>query len=448
MKVPAAPTTEDRDLLSIASQYLPGTSVWQWTLPLDLAFIVERGEGSKIYDTNGRVYIDYVMGSGPLLLGHAHPAIVRAVQAQMAKGSTYHWLSEPTVRLAEQVCKAVPCAEKVRFVSTGTEATMFAIRMARVFSHREKILKFEGGFHGLHDYAMLSNLNAGMTPYPTATPDIGGIPKGTAGSILVAPFNDLPATEDILVRHAGEVAAVIVEPLQRAIRPQPGFLAGLRDLTRRHGILLIFDEIVTGFRLAYGGAQEFYGVVPDLATYGKAITCGFPLGAICGKGELMDTADPARKGTQEFACISGTLSGNPLACAAGLVALGELSRPHVYERLTALGRRLREGMATIAAGAGVAFQALGEGPIAQPVFIDPAQPIIQEMDLKMADGKRATRLGLELIRRGIFVVPGAKMYLSLAHSDADIEATLRAFAEALKAVGSFQETDYPMTGTS
>jgi glutamate-1-semialdehyde 2,1-aminomutase len=351
----------------------------------------------------------------------------------MVKGSTFYWLSEPTVRLAEQICKAVPCAEKVRFVSTGTEATMFAIRMARVFTHREKILKFEGGFHGHHDYAMLSNMWAGMAPYPTATPDIGGIPKGTAESVLVAPFNDLRATEEILSGHAGEVAAVIVEPLQRAIRPQPGFLAGLRDLTRRHGILLIFDEIVTGFRLAYGGAQEFYGVVPDLATYGKAVVCGFPLAAICGKGDLMDTADPARKGTLEYACLSGTLSGNPLACAAGLAALAELSRPDVYDRLSAIGRRLREGMAAIAAGAGVPFQALGEGPIAQPVFIDTAQPITGEKDLKRADGNRAARLGLELIRRGVFVVPGAKMYLSLAHTDDDIAATLAAFSDAIRA---------------
>jgi glutamate-1-semialdehyde 2,1-aminomutase len=252
--------------------------------------------------------------------------------------------------------------------------------------------------------------------------------------VLISPFNDLKTTEDILSRHAGDIAAVIVEPLQRAIRPQPGFLAGLRELTHRHGILLIFDEIVTGFRLAYGGAQEFYGVVPDLATYGKAVTCGFPLAAICGKGDVMDTADPARKGTLEYACLSGTLSGNPLACAAGLAALAELSRPHVYERLAAIGRRLREGMAAIAGKAGVPFQALGEGPIAQPVFIDPTQQIIEEKDLKKADGKQAMRLGLELVRRGIFVVPGAKMYLSLAHTDEDIEATLAAFSDALRVI--------------
>ena len=421
------------DLLAAAALYLPGGSVWQWTLPADFAFIVDRGEGSRILSTQGRSYIDYVMSSGPLLLGHAHPAIVRAVQEQVTKGTAYHWLSVPTVRLAEALCRAVPCAEKVRFVSTGTEATMFAMRMARVLTRRERILKFEGGFHGLHDYAMVSNMRAGQAPFPTPIPDIGGIPKGSLDSVLVAPFNDLPATEDILARYAQEIAAVIVEPLQRTIRPEPGFLAGVRELTRRHGIVLIFDEVVTGFRLAHGGAQEFYGVVPDLATYGKALTCGFPLAAIAGKADLMETANPGLKGTMDYACLSGTLSGNPIACAAGLAALAELAKPGVYDRLAFIGRRLREGMAEIAASQGVPMQVLGEGPIAQPYFMDQRIRVRQESDLRTADGKRAVRLGLELINRGIFVVPGAKMYLSLAHTDADLDETLAAFADALKA---------------
>ncbi len=421
------------DLLASAARYLPGGSTWMWSLPPELAFIVERGEGSKLYDTAGRPYIDYVMGSGPLLLGHAHPAVVGAVQAQVAKGSTYFWLSAPMVRLAELICQAVPCAEKVRFVSTGTEATMIAIRMARVFTRREKVLKFEGAWHGWHDYAMIGDWRQDEAPYPTPVPDIGGIPKGTLASMLVAPFNDLETTEDILARHGQEIAAVIVEPLQRAIPPQPGFLRRLRELTHRHGIVLIFDEVVTGFRLAYGGAQEFYGVVPDLATYGKALTCGFSLGAVCGRTDLMETTNPARKGTLDFAGQSGTLSGNPLACAAGIASLGELRRPGAYERLAAMGRRLRDGMAAIAARQGIPMQALGEGPIAQPVFIDPARRVTTARDLGEADGKRAIRLGHELIRRGIFVVPGAKLYLSLAHSDADLDATLNAFGDALQA---------------
>ncbi len=431
--VNSSPDPRDADLLGGAARYLPGASAWMWTLPPELAFIVERGEGSKLYDARGRSYLDYVMGSGPLLLGHAHPAVVQAVQAQVAKGSTYFWLSAPTVRLAELICQAVPCAEKVRFVSTGTEATMIAIRIARVFTRREKVLKFEGAWHGWHDYVMTGNWHQGEVPYPTPVPDIGGIPKGSLATMLVAPFNDLATTEDILARHGQEIAAVIVEPLQRAIPPQPGFLPGLRELTRRHGIVLIFDEVVTGFRLAYGGAQEFYGVVPDLATYGKALTCGFSLGAICGRADLMETVNPARRGTLDYACQSGTLSGNPLACAAGIAVLGELRRPGVYDRLAAIGRRLREGMAAVSARQGIPMQVLGDGPIAQPVFIDLGRRIATARDLGEADGKRAIRLGHELIRRGIFVVPGAKMYLSLAHSDADIEATLSAFGDALRA---------------
>lgn len=427
------PDVRTVELLSQAAQYLPGGSTWQWSLPSELAFIAERGEGSKLYDTRGRAFIDYVMGSGPLLLGHAHPAVVSAVHAQIGQGSTFHCMSEPTIHLARRLCEAVPCADKVRFVSTGTEATMMAIRMARVFTHREKVLKFEGGFHGLHDYAMISNWKPGTAPFPTPVADIAGIPKGAVDSVLVAPFNDLLSTEQLVAAHAPELAAIIVEPLQRAIRPQPGFLQGLRALATRHKIPLIFDEVVTGFRLAYGGAQEFYKVVPDLATYGKALTCGFAMAAIGGRSDLMETANPARKGTDDYACLSGTLSGNPLACTAGLAALTELSRPGVYERLQAMGQRLRGGMAAIAAKQGVPLQALGEGPIAQPVFVDPSRPILGEQDLRKADGKRAIRLGHELIRRGIFVVPGAKMYLSLAHSDEDMEATLSAFTDALKA---------------
>jgi glutamate-1-semialdehyde 2,1-aminomutase len=276
-------------------------------------------------------------------------------------------------------------------------------------------------------------MRAGQAPYPTPIPDIGGIPKGSVDSVLIAPFNDLPATEDIVARHGQEIAAIVVEPLQRTIGPEPGFLAGARELTRRHGIVLIFDEVVTGFRLAHGGAQEFYGVVPDLATYGKALTCGFPLAAICGKADLMETANPALKDTIDYACLSGTLSGNPIACAAGVAALAELARPGVYDRLALIGRRLRDGMAEIAARQGVPMQVLGEGPIAQPYFMNPSVRVRQESDLKTADGKRAMRLGLELIKRGIFVVPGAKMYLSLAHSDADLDETLAIFAEALEA---------------
>jgi len=299
-----------RQLLSTAGAVLPGACLGQNSLPPELSFVVDHGEGARLVDLRGRTYVDYVLGSGPLLLGHAHPAIVRAVQEQVARGSTFFWLSEPSVRLAETVVQAVPCAEQVRFVSTGTEATMFACRMARALTRREKILKFEGGWHGLHDYAMVGNWRVpSEAPYPYPGPDVGGVPRGALESVLVAPFNDLETAERIATERGADLAAIIVEPLQRSIRPRPGFLEGLRDLTRRLGALLIFDEVVTGFRLAYGGAQEHYGVVPDLAVYGKAMTCGFSLAAIAGHAAVMATADPARKGSLDYAALSGTLSG-------------------------------------------------------------------------------------------------------------------------------------------
>jgi glutamate-1-semialdehyde 2,1-aminomutase len=427
--------SRSRQLLSTAATVLPGACLGQNSLPPELSFVVDRGEGARLIALGGRSYLDYVLGSGPLLLGHAHPAIVRAVQEQVARGSTFFWLSEASVGLAEAVVQAVPCAEQVRFVSTGTEATMFASRMARTLTRREKILKFEGGWHGLHDYAMVGNWRVpSEAPYPYPGPDIGGVPKGALESVLVAPFNDLATTERLATAAGADLAAIIVEPLQRSIRPLPGFLAGLRELTRRLGALLIFDEVVTGFRLAYGGAQERYGVLPDLAVYGKALTCGFSLAAIAGRGDVMATADPARKGSLDYAALSGTLSGNALAAAAGLAALAELRRPGVYERLHALGERLRYGIARRAERRGVPVQVLGDGPIAQVFFVDPGVALTSDRALRSADGHKATRFALECVRRGIFTLPGTKLYLSLAHTDADVDWTLDAMEESLRTV--------------
>jgi len=427
--------SRSRELLSTAGTILPGACLGQNSLPPELSFVVDHGEGARLVDVRGRTYLDYVLGSGPLLLGHAHPAVVRAVQEQVVRGSTFHWLSEPSIRLAETVVDAVPCAEQVRFVSTGTEGTMFACRMARAFTRREKILKFEGGWHGFHDYAMAGNWRVpSESPYPYPGPDIGGIPRGALESVLVAPFNDLAMTERIATERGSELAAIIVEPLQRSIRPRPGFLAGLRELAHRLGALLIFDEVVTGFRLAYGGAQEYYGVLPDLAVYGKALTCGFSLAAIAGRADVMATADPARKGSLDYAGLSGTLSGNALACAAGIAALAELRRPGVYERLHALGERLRSGIAQRADRLGVPVQVLADGPIAQVFFIDPEADLSTDRALRAADGRKATRFGLECLRRGIFTIPGTKLYLSLAHTDADIDWTLDAMEESLRTV--------------
>jgi glutamate-1-semialdehyde 2,1-aminomutase len=402
-------------------------------LPPDLQMVMVRGQGSKLYDADGREYLDYMLGSGPLLLGHARPEVVEAVQRQAAAGSTFFALSEPAILLAETLVEAVPCGEAVRFQTTGSEATFSALRLARAATGRPKVLKFEGGWHGGHDLGQLSAAPARPADFPAAVPDCDGIPPGAAIDVLVAPFNDAEATARIIEEHHRELAAVIVEPLQRTLRPQPPFLETLREVTKRHGIVLIFDEIVTGFRIAWGGAQERYGVVPDLACYGKAMAGGYPLSAVVGKEELLRLADPRQKGRGPYCFLSGTLTANPVACAAGLAALRVLHQPGVYERLRAAGERLTAGLHHAGAAAGVPLQVLGDGPVLQ-VFCTDHQPLRNHRDLLRADGKKAVRFGHELIRRGVYCTPGGKLYLSLAHSDADLDRTADIATEALRAV--------------
>src|SRR5579871_6697972 len=240
-----------RELLQRADRFLPGACLGMMHLPPDLQMVMVRGQGSKVYDAAGREYLDYMLGSGPLLLGHAHPEVVEAVQGQAAAGSAFFALSEPAVRLAEQLVEAVPCGEAVRFQTTGSEATFAALRLARAATGRDKVLKFEGGWHGGHDLGQLSAAPTKVHAYPEPLPDCDGIPIAATRDILVAPFNDLAATTEIIAHHHADLAAVIVEPLQRSLRPELGFLEGLRALTRKHGIILVFDEIVTGFRLAW-----------------------------------------------------------------------------------------------------------------------------------------------------------------------------------------------------
>jgi glutamate-1-semialdehyde 2,1-aminomutase len=375
-----------------------------------------------------------MMGSGPLLLGHAHPAVVAAVQRQVALGSTFFALNEPAVRLAEQIAQAVPCGEAVRFQTTGSEATFAALRLARAATGRDKVLKFEGGWHGGHDLGQLSGAPAAERSFPEAVPDCDGIPAGACRDVLVAPFNDPAATAALVEQHHRELAAVIVEPLQRSLKPEHGFLERLRDVTRRYGIVLVFDEIVTGFRLAWGGAQERYGVVPDLACYGKVIGGGYPVSAVVGRRELLQLADPGQKGRGPYCFLSGTLTGNPVACAAGLATLEVLRQPGAYERLHALGERLARGLRQAGADAAIPLQVLGDGPVLQ-VYFTGDQPLRNHRDLFRADRARAVRFAHELIRRGVYCTPGGKLYLSLAHSDADIDRTVEIAAVALRAIG-------------
>jgi glutamate-1-semialdehyde 2,1-aminomutase len=418
----------EKELLRLAHEVIPGGAISTEAAPEDVAFVIERAQGSKLYSVDGREYIDYVIGSGPMVLGHGHPEVVAAAQAQVARGTTYFSINRQAIELAELLVSAIPCAEQVRFVGSGTEATFAALRIARAYTGREKILKFEGGYHGNHDYSMMSGTPADPPPYPAAVADSAGIPSVLAETVLVAPFNDGETAGGIIADHREQLAAVIVEPFQRSLPPVPGFLASLKETCRRNGVLLIFDEVVTGFRFAWGGAQERYGVTPDLAAYGKVVFGGFSGGAVAGPRELLAFADPAKRGAG--AAMTGTLSGNPVSAAAGLATLKVLQRERetIYPRLYSYGERLSRGMVEAFKRRGIPAQAPGEGPIFQLYLQD--NPIREYRDTLKADGARWSAFCRAMTRRGVYL-NGGKIYCSAAHTDADLDTTLAVTEQAL-----------------
>ena len=421
---------DEAALLDLAGKRLPGGVLGSARHRDELAFVVKRAEGAHLWDCSGREYIDYLLGSGPAFLGHSHPAVVRAVTERLGDGTTYFLVNEPAIRLADEICRAVPCAEQVRFTSTGGEATFFALRAARAFRHRDKIMKFEGGYHGSHDYAHMSQTPKSPKAFPAAMPDSAGIPHVLEGEVLIAPFNDLATVEALLAVHADSLAAVIVEPFQRVIPPRDGFLEGLRKLTQRYGIVLIFDEVVTGFRFAYGGAQEAYRVTPDLATYGKIVGGGFPLAAVAGRADIMSGFDPRGEGTGTFVSQTGTLNGNPIASVAGLASLAVLRTPGAYERVSAIGGALMTGLADLVKKLGITAQIVGHPTVFDIVFTD--TPIVDWRATLTNDVAKLKRFNEACLRRG--VLKGAsKIYVSCAHTEADVERTLAVFKEALTA---------------
>jgi len=438
MRRSPARTPEEDALLQKAARLLPGGILGGYSTPPELAFVVREARGARLYDVSGREYLDYILGSGPLVLGHAHPAVVAAVERQLAKGTTYFQVSEPTLALAEEICRAVPCAEQIRFTSSGTEATFFALRLARAFRKRDKILKFEGGFHGTHDYSLMSVGPRSPKAYPAPLPDSAGIPHAIQEHVLIAPFNDLAETEAIIAAHHADLAAVIMEPFQRLLVPDKGFLAGVREITRQFGVPLIFDEIVTGFRFAYGGAQEYYGVVPDLAALGKIIGGGFPLAAVVGRAEIMRHLAPALEGTPEFVVQAGTLNGNPIAAAAGLATLEELRRPGAYERLFATGERVKVALQDAARAAGLAAQVAGEAPVFEIYFTE--RPVTDYRATLSADRELHAAFTRALLERGL-VKAAQKFYVSLAHGEAEVSKTIDIFSGALRAVAAQRRKD-------
>ena len=397
----------------------------------DPSIFIREGKGSRVWDADGREYVDYLIGSGPMLLGHGHPEVLEVVAEQLPRGMTFFANNAPGVELAEEICRAVSCAEQVRFLSSGGEADMYAMRLARAFTGRDKIVKFEGGYHGMSAEAQMSLAPARLVNFPQAVPDSAGIPEAVRAEMLIAPFNDADYIEGLLKEHGDEVAGIIVEPLQRIIPPAPGFLQSVRALCDRYGIVLIFDEVVTGFRFAYGGAQEVYGVTPDLCTLGKIIGGGFPLAAVAGRKTIMDHFDKAIVGADRWLMMLGTLSGNPVAAFAGLKTMEILRRDGAFDTLRANGARLMAMFDRHLSAAGIAHRVVGHPTLFDVVFTD--RDVRTYRDVQAADAAKNAKFNAALRENGVFKSP-AKVYPSLALTEADFALTDAAIEKATAAI--------------
>jgi glutamate-1-semialdehyde 2,1-aminomutase len=418
-----------------ASRYLPGgrlaTTAFGSATPAP-SFEIVRGEGAYVYTDDDKRLLDVSLGGGSILLGHCNPAVSAAVHAQVDRGANFGFrvVSSPALDLARLFVQAVPCAQKVRFVNSASEAALCAVRMVRALTGRDKVLKFEGAYHGVGD-TLLFTTNYGDLPnwrdVPEAIPDSPGIPAVERDLVLVAPYNDIDAARSLARARQAELAAIIVEPVMRGIASSPGFLEGVRELADELRIPLIFDETITGFRLAYGGAQQFYGVTPDLAIYGKGLGAGFPIGAVAGKDDVMAALDPdAPLGRRIY--FQATCHGNPLCAAAAAANLRELGKPGVYEQLNDYGRRLREGLGEIFGRHGLEPQMTGTGSIVE-FFFGP-HPITDFRSTLRSKLRYKQLLGSELPLHGVNG-GGGRYTASTCHHSEELALMLAAVDEAI-----------------
>lgn len=389
------------------------------------------GRGAYLTDVDGNQYVDFMLSWGPLILGHCHPEVMKALAAVLETGTSFGASTQGEVELATEVRKAFPSVERVRLVNSGTEATLSALRLARAATGRDKILKFEGCYHG-HADSLLVKAGSGIATL--GLPDSPGVPRALAELTVTIPFNDFETLEDAFRTHRNQFAAALIEPVagnMGTVPPRPGFLERLRALTAEQGTVLIFDEVITGFRVAYGGAQQLYGIRPDLTTLGKVIGGGLPVGAYGGKASLMELVAPAGPVYQ-----AGTLSGNPLAVAAGLRTLEVLRRPGTYERLEALSLKLADGLREEARRAGVSLTVNRVGSMLTPFFT--AGPVTDYASARKSDTAQFGRFFRALLEKGIYLPPSQfeTAFISLAHSDEDIDRAVRAAAESFVALGT------------
>jgi len=393
--------------------------------------IIERGKGQYLYDADGNELLDYVCSWGAMLLGHAHPAVTAAIAEQAERGTSYGATTELEVELAGMITRAVPSIEKIRFVSSGTEATMSVVRLARGVTKRDFILKFEGCYHG-HADSFLSQAGSGLATLGIA--ECPGVPQALAELTLNAPYNDLGTVERLFAEHKNKIAAVILEPIAAnmgVVEPKPGFLAGLREITKRNGALLIVDEVITGFRMHYGAAQQLAGVQADLTTLGKIIGGGLPVAAYGGMADLMNHVAPLGPVYQ-----AGTLAGNPLAMRAGIATLTELRRPGLYENINEKAKQLVAGLRDALEETGVQGKVNAMGSLATLFFT--AEAVKNYGDAKRADAKRYAHFFREMLDRGIFLAPSQfeAAFVSATHTSGDITRTIAAARDSLKAIAA------------
>ncbi len=409
-----------------------GISNGEYGLPLEEIVVVERGLGPRLWDTSGKEFLDFSMAWGSCLVGHAHAEVVEAVARQAPMGSNFAYLNTQVLALGEEIQRISPAAERLRFCASGTEATMYCKRVARGFTGRNKVLKFEGAYHGANEAGVTSLFPNKMLAFPTPELTSAGTPA-MSDLLLVAPYNDLEATRRIVEENRDDLAAIIMEPLQRCTPPKEGFLEGVRELCSTNGVLLIFDEVVTGFRLAYGGAQEYYGVSPDLIAYGKALGGGYPIGVFGGRTDIMEMVREQRIGGDDYVWMASTLGGNPISTAAANATLSVFRQPGTYENLHRMGNYLRNGMRTVLAGHDLNAQIIGDGPLAQVVFS--SDPVFDYRSTFKGDKKLGAAVMLGLFRQGIFLNPmGTKLYLSIAHDEPIVDEFLSRFDDTLKSI--------------